>query len=78
MSLNAKAINRYRPVQIKPAIPIYRVDGVMISKLITLLIILFFIIVVVGVVLKLVRLGITLAVIVGITALILHFMKKNS
>jgi hypothetical protein len=48
----------------------------MAAKLIGLLVVLFAIIVIVGVVMKLVRLGIGLAVVVGIIALVYHFMKK--
>lgn len=48
----------------------------MVTKLIALLIVLFAIIMIVGVVMKLVRLGIGLAVVVGIIALVYHFMKK--
>ena len=49
----------------------------MISGLIALIIVAA-IIVVFAIVLKLVRIGITLAIIVGITALALHFFKKKS
>jgi len=49
----------------------------MISGLIALIIVAA-IIVVFAIVLKLVRIGITLAIIVGIAALALHFFKKKS
>jgi hypothetical protein len=50
----------------------------MISKLIPLLIGLFVVILLIGFVAKMVKWGISLAVIVGIVALILHFMNKKA
>lgn len=50
----------------------------MLARVIGLLLVLFAIILVVGVVMKLVRWAIGLAVIVGIIAVVLHFVKKKA